>query len=245
MMKKTLIVSFLIIGLLVTLSLTDKFLVGNRGDETAKIGKLRATNTFYLPVYSSASLKGGKDSAAAMMYVVASNVKKLFIYNGAAWREVATVNNADSIANIRHRNLPITYVAGFGTPTSGTDNTAMFVKSLALPANTLTRVGDRIHIMCSYKATTGGIIEGDLTLNGVALSSVFVNNADLVRMEVYLEYVNSTTANIIDLISSNTAVQVGSFDFTASQDLVIAQTAVASQHIDIYSLTVDFLPMPY
>lgn len=143
-----------------------------------------------------------------------------------------------------HRNLSISFVAPLSTPTAGTDNTAMTVKSITLPANTCVRLGDRLRITAIIDGTDGGAIQGVLKLNGVTLSSGYVNTTGSeIKLEAYVDYVDSTHATIQDMIAGTITVESAGFDWTAGQAVLISQEAIGSQHINVYSLIVDFMPI--
>lgn len=148
-----------------------------------------------------------------------------------------------NLANGSHRNMSLTYVAPLSMPASGIDNTAMDIKTITVPANTLLRLGDRLRIVVLIKGTTGGAILGTLKLNGVTLTSGYVGGTDVIRLETCLSYVDNTHANVEDYVTSIPTVQVPGFLWDTSQDLVLSQDAVSSQHIDVYSITIDLIPI--
>jgi hypothetical protein len=138
--------------------------------------------------------------------------------------------------------LPETYISGTGT--AGTDNTAMDVKSITIPANTLTQLGDRIRIRTYQFATVGPNILGTLKFNGVTIAvTPNMNSTDIVVEEIYLHYIDNTHANILHGNNlNNTALNVAGFDWSSAQDLVISQNAVSSQHLVVAAMMVDRFP---
>ena len=145
-----------------------------------------------------------------------------------------------------HYALSTNYISGTGT--AGADNTAQTVVTIALAANSLTQVGDRLQVRIYFKAEAGAPITGTFTINGVTCGTLTdTGSASLLYMEVWAHYIDSTHANTImmndgALDASQCQVNAAGFDWTASQDLVISQDAVVANHLTVYSVIADILP---
>ena len=140
-----------------------------------------------------------------------------------------------------------------GTGTAGADNTAQTVKTIAIPANTLTQVGDRVTIRIIYRPDTGTAMTPSVTVNGVALGSATTGTAASYQMfDITLEYIDSTHANVIIIgTASNGALSMGTtgttpnvagFDWTASQDVDLDQNAISNNHLVVTSMTGTVYP---
>jgi len=157
-----------------------------------------------------------------------------------------TVLRGDGVwATGYHRSLSITYISGTGT--AGTDNTAETLKTLVLPANTMTQVGDRLFIEAAWKGTTGSAITGTLKLNGVSIShSTDTAGATSQFNESLLSYIDSTHANVVEEEGSThhdlTVMNSAGFNWTANQNITFSQDAALNNHILLYELIVDFMP---
>lgn len=143
-----------------------------------------------------------------------------------------------------HRSSSLTYISGTGT--AGTDNSAMTIKTITLPLNTLTQVGDRIRVRCYFQATGGAPIDGSSSLNTVLISDVTVSSTNLAVTEAWLHYIDNTHANIIHMhdgsLSSQSAANVAGFDWDSNQDLIFTQSAVVGQHLVLYAAIIDVFP---
>lgn len=141
---------------------------------------------------------------------------------------------------------PCTYVSGTGT--AGTDNTAMTVKTIVLPANTLTQVGDRARIRTYFKSSSaGGSIVCSTTINGVTIADTTHTGGTALGVdESWLHYIDDTHANIIEQegggLGALSAFNVSGFKWSENQDIDIDQTAVASKHIIVAFIGVDIFP---
>ncbi|KKM91065.1 hypothetical protein LCGC14_1232280 [marine sediment metagenome] len=139
-----------------------------------------------------------------------------------------------------------TYVSEVGT--AGVDNTAQDVKTVVVPANTLTQVGDRIRIRSYWKGTTGAGITGTTKLNTVTLAAATdAGGADFFTTEAWLHYIDNTHANIIETgaypaTEANSAENVAGFDWASDQNVVVSQDMVAGNHIVVYCIFLDVFP---
>jgi hypothetical protein len=140
-----------------------------------------------------------------------------------------------------------------GTGTAGVDNTAQTVKTIQIPAGTLTQLGDRIHIRVVYRPDTGTAVTATATVNGVTVLSLPGGTAALMLvMDLWLSYIDSTHANISSVgatgnVSLLAADGVGNnnvagFDWTVAQDVDIDQNAVLSNHITVYEIVGTVYP---
>lgn len=147
-----------------------------------------------------------------------------------------------SIANASTR-LSTSFVAPLNTPTEGTDNTAMDVLTIVLPANTLVRRGDRLKITFYVKGTTGTAIQTFSKLNGVTIDSPYVGGTDTIYAETYIDYVDPTHGSVFGITVASNTLEVAGFDWAVNQNIILSQAAVSSQHIAVYGLTVDLFPI--
>ena len=143
--------------------------------------------------------------------------------------------------------LANTYVSGTGT--AGSDNTAQDVKTVVIPANTLTQVNDRIRIRVYWKGDTGGAITATVKVNGVTIAtSIDVGGATLFTNQAWLHYIDASTANIIEsgahpATGANSAANVGGFDWTSNQNVVVSQDQVVNNHIVVFAIFLDVMPL--
>ena len=151
--------------------------------------------------------------------------------------------SATHACNIFVRPLP-----NFVGSTAGADGTAQVVVTLAVAANTMTQVGDRIRVRCYWIGDTGTPITGTLAVNGVTVgASTDGGGATVQYAEAWLHYRDATHANIM---SSNTsgfdtsisAINVAGFNWAAQQNVTIPQNNVANNHIIVTFLAVDLFP---
>jgi hypothetical protein len=165
---------------------------------------------------------------------------------------LASGSGVVSIVHVRdaiwHRGLPISYISGTGT--TGTDNTAMTIKTLVLPANTLSKVGDRMRVRAYFKATGGAPIDGSTKVgpsgSEVLCSDTTVSVTNLALTECWLQYIDNTHANVVEnhdgALGPLSDVNVSGFDWDSDQNIIFTQNAVTAQHIDLYSFIVDLFP---
>lgn len=138
-----------------------------------------------------------------------------------------------------------TYISGTGT--AGVDNTAQTVKTVVIPANTLTQVNDRLRVRVYWTGDTGGAITGTITVNGVTIASAIDSGAaDFFATESWLHYIDATHANIIEngiypATGVNSGANVAGFDWTSDQDVDLDQNMVAGNHIICFAIFLDVL----
>mgnify|MGYP001565766417 CR=1 FL=1 len=144
-----------------------------------------------------------------------------------------------------HHSKACTYISGTGT--AGADGTAQAVKTVTLPANSLTQVGDRLRIRMYWAGDTGAPITGTTTLNTVTVANTTDSGTTSLQLtETWLHYIDNTHANIIEqevgVLGMLSAVNVAGFDWDSDQDIVLSQDMVALNHIIVYALIVDVMP---
>jgi hypothetical protein len=173
------------------------------------------------------------------------------IWDGISTTDISATGTANALSVLRgdgvwatgyHRSLSITYISGTGT--AGTDNTQMTVKSLTLPANTLTQVGDRMRLRAYVQATSGPPIISVVQLNGVISGAKTLVNVDVAVQETWWHYIDNTHSNILETggAPGYTLLNVAGFDWGSDQALLISQTKIAAQHIIVGVMIVDFFP---
>ena len=144
------------------------------------------------------------------------------------------------------RPLANLYVDGTGV--AGTDNTAETVKTVVIPANTLTQVNDRIRIRVYWMGDTGAAVTCTVTVSGVTIAtSTDSGGASFFTTESWLHYIDATHANIIEngaypATGAASALNVAGFDWTVDQDVDADQNAVANNHIIVAAIFMDVLP---
>lgn len=145
-----------------------------------------------------------------------------------------------------HHSKACTYISGSGT--AGTDATAMDVKTVTLPANSLTQVGDRVRIQVKWRGDTGAPITATTKVNTVSVAAVAdAGAATLFVSEAWLHYIDNTHANIIETGSypatgALSAANVAGFSWDTNQDIVTSQDNVAGNHIVVFAVIVDVMP---
>lgn len=139
------------------------------------------------------------------------------------------------------------YISASGT--AGYDNNEMSVKALSVPADLCTQVGDRLHLRVVWAGTTGGPITGTLKFgyNGqVVVSTVTDTGTTALQVnEVWLEYIDSDQANIVEgsgVPGASSGINVAGFNWAGTQSAQLRQDAVADNHIIVYSMTIDVYP---
>jgi len=165
----------------------------------------------------------------------------------------ATPSNTELLAMMKAVGMVYThgntYVSGTGT--AGSDNTAQDVKTVVLPANTLTQVGDRVRIRAYFKGDTGSPITATVKLNGVTIShSTDTGGTTVFIDEAYIHYIDATHGNIIEQEPTGTpneagalsAVNVAGFDWANNQNIVVSQDAVINNHIVVFCIFIDIFP---
>ena len=148
-----------------------------------------------------------------------------------------------------HHSKACTYISGTGT--AGADNTAQTVKSVTLPADSLTQVGDRLRVRVYWTGDTGANITGTTKLGPASTevtiaTTTDVGAASLQVNEAWLHYIDNTHANIIEneagAIGAVSAVNVAGFTWNAAQNVLIAQDAAVANHVIVYALIIDVFP---
>ena len=145
------------------------------------------------------------------------------------------------------RTCSFTYVTPDAAGSTGTDNTAATLKTIVVPANTLTQVGDRLRVRTYWRGDTGPAITGDVELNGVHLSHTTDGGAANLQLnEIYLHYIDNTHANIIEqelrALGPLSAVNLAGFDWDSDQNFTFAQNAVPGNRIFLYCVFFDIFP---
>lgn len=152
-------------------------------------------------------------------------------------------------SNGAHLSMSITYISGTGTP--GADNTAQTVKSLTLPANTLTQVGDRMRIRSYWKGDTGSPVTGTTKVGPSGLKVTVSDTTDggaasLQINEAWLHYIDNIHANIIENenggLGAVSNTNVAGFTWNADQNILFTQDQIANNHCVLYALIVDIMP---
>lgn len=129
-----------------------------------------------------------------------------------------------------------------GTGTAGVDNTAQTVKTIVVPANTLTQVGDWLELRVTWRPDTGTALTFTGTLNGVTLATgTSATGAVILTSSITLYYVDSTHANVVPGANNGTANLAG-LDWTAAQDFDWDQNLIANNHIVVYSIVSTVCP---
>ena len=144
-----------------------------------------------------------------------------------------------------HHSKACTYISGTGT--AGADNTAQTVKTVTLPANSLTQVGDRVRVRTYWQGDTGAPITCTQTLNTVTIAhTTDSGGASLFIDESWIHYIDNTHANIIETeagaLGAVSAPNVAGFTWDANQDIDADQDAVIANHIIVFAIIVDVLP---
>ena len=143
--------------------------------------------------------------------------------------------------------LANTFVSATGA--AGTDGTAMDVKTVVVPANSLTQVNDRLRIRTYWMGTTGGAVTATTKLNTVTVAAATdAGGASFFTTEASLHYIDNTHANLIESGSypatgSNSAANVAGFDWASDQNVVVSQDSVGNNHIVVYCIFLDVMPL--
>ena len=144
-----------------------------------------------------------------------------------------------------HHSKACTYISGTGT--AGTDNTAQTVKSITLPKNSLTQLGDRVRIRTYWRGDTGAPITCTMTLNGVTIGhETDAGGTSLFLDETWLHYIDNTHANIIEVeagaLGAVSAANVAGFTWDAAQTINADQDKIVSNHVVVFAIIVDVFP---
>lgn len=164
--------------------------------------------------------------------------------------KIATHNLDASTHATMHRSTPSTYISGTGT--AGADNTAQTVKSVSLAANTMTQVGDRLRVRVFWRGDTGTPITATLKVGPSGAEVTVASGTDaggvsLFEAEAWLHYIDNTHANVIETgaipaTRPNSAANVAGFTWDAAQVILVAQDAIANNHVVVYAIIVDLMP---
>lgn len=123
----------------------------------------------------------------------------------------------------------------------------MTLYTATLPANSLRRAGDRLRVQAHFYATAAAAQVGTVKLNGVTVANTSVSSTSPAVAECWLQYVDRYRANLVELdagaMGALSAVAVYGFDWEQDQDLAFSQNSVASQHLVLFALAVDILPV--
>lgn len=179
-----------------------------------------------------------------LMYGDISSLNKMIVGATANTLQVGTLKSLGI-----HQSTTMTYISGTGT--AGIDGSAMTVKSVALPANTLTQVGDRMRVRMYWTGDNGSPVTGSTSV-GPAGSEVLVSHttdggaATLQLNETWLHYIDNTHANIIEneagALGALSAPNVAGFTWNAAQVIIFTQDNVANNHCILYAMIVDVFP---
>ena len=217
----------------------------NTDDDLMVTGELEVKGITYLDgalnladnlfIAESASADG--DVAAFGQFWVKNNTPNEPWYTGDDGVDHPLLGHVYPLAN--------TYISGSGT--AGSDNTAETVKTVVVPANTLTEVGDRLRVRVYFRGDTGAAVTMTATLNTVTIASQADGGGTTWFMtETWLHYIDSTHANIAETgagaeLASSAANSAG-FDWTSAQDMDCDQDQVAGNHIVVYVIFLDVYP---
>ena len=161
---------------------------------------------------------------------------------------IAALTVAQMLALLGYTHpLANTFVSATGA--AGTDGTAMDVKTVVVPANSLTQVNDRLRIRTYWMGTTGGAVTATTKLNTVTVAAATdAGGASFFTTEASLHYIDNTHANLIESGSypatgSNSAANVAGFDWASDQNVVVSQDSVGNNHIVVYCIFLDVMPL--
>ena len=122
------------------------------------------------------------------------------------------------------------------------------MQNVDVPANTFTHVGDGLRIKIYFRGDTGGGITMTNTVNTVTVAAATDGGGtDWFMTETWLHYIGVNNANIAEMgatpaTGSNTAANVGGFDWSAAQDVDCDQNQVSANHIVVYAIFLDVYP---
>ncbi len=157
-------------------------------------------------------------------------------------------NGGIGAATLKLAGIPFSLTTNYvdGTGTAGVDNTAHTVKTIAIPAGTLTQVGDRIVVSVVYRADTGTALTVTATVNGVGVMSLAsATDARLMLAEITLHYIDATHANVTVMRTTAngtfapdalSASNVAGFDWTTGMDVDIDQNNISNNHLVVTSM---------
>jgi len=217
----------------------------NAEDDLMVTGELEVKGITYLDgalnladnLFIAESASADADVAAFGQFWVKNNTPNEPWYTGDDGVDHPLLGHVYPLAN--------TYISGSGT--AGSDNTAETVKTVVVPANTLTEVGDRLRVRVYFRGDTGAAVTMTATLNTVTIASQADGGGTTWFMtETWLHYIDSTHANIAETgagaeLASSAANSAG-FDWTSAQDMDCDQDQVAGNHIVVYAIFLDVYP---
>ena len=157
----------------------------------------------------------------------------------------ATEHRASIVTEGGHVSHVGTYISGTGT--AGTDNTAMTLMTIAIAANAITQVGDRMRVRVYWKGDTGPAVTGTIKLNTVTIGDTTDGGGASFNVgESWLHYIDNTHANIIEMesgaLGAVSAVNVAGFAWASSQDLIFTQSAAVGNRAVLYAIIIDIFP---
>lgn len=205
-------------------------------------------------IFTGAAAISAPASGKAAIAALSTNgfgVAKSALYTmneaGARWEFGGSANKNNAASGV---SIAESYVSGTGT--AGSAGVAGAVKSVTIPANSLSGVGQalRITYLCAPN-DAAGTLSYFLTLNGVTIGSslAFPTNTNGQWGTVTIYYVDSTHANSIgegtnasgNLSRASGGINTAGFDWTSAQTLSAAQTSVGGKLMTVYLLYVEQL----
>jgi hypothetical protein len=212
------------------------------------------------PSWSTATYPATAGSAGTFMRSDGTNFSgsTLVLPNAATAGDLLYASGSNTYASTTRKAAGLAYTLSTsyvdGTGTAGTDNTAMTVKSVNIDADTLTQVGDRVHISVKYKTDTGTALAPTMTVNGVTTVAVTATatDASVHTMETWLSYIDSTHANVtswwraangaVAQEVTNSGSNVASFAWGSVQAVNIVQNAIANNRIIVTEIVMTVYP---
>lgn len=186
----------------------------------------------------STDTKPTPDSDFPVAWFTESDRGQRFIWDGNAW--------------VKHEDAAIHPLANTfsGDPdgATGVDGTAQTVKTIVIPANSMTQRGDRIRLRSYWTGDNGGPITGTAKLNGITVGTATDGGtASFFTIEAWLHYVDSTHATIIESGSypatgAASAANVAGFTWDTDQDFDLDQNSVGNNHIVVFFHAADVFP---
>ena len=147
-----------------------------------------------------------------------------------------------------HRSSPFTFASPNGV--AGADGAAAALATIVIPANTLTKIGDRLRIYAYFQASGAGPITAALKLGPpgaeVTIGDLIVSNSALALIQCGVLYTAQRRAHVIEeeagAVGASSGVNVQGFMWTSDSNLIFTQSQVVGQHLTLYSLIVDIFP---
>lgn len=143
------------------------------------------------------------------------------------------------------------YVSGVGT--SGTPGTAMTVITRPVFADTLSSVGDRLHIRAYFATNSASPIVATLAVgpsgSEVAIASgTHFGGTTWGMLDCDLQYIDATHANVMEHTDGElgpiTAANVAGFAWDAAQQAIVTQGSQGTNFVTVYAVFVDLIPLP-